>query len=134
MSGWCFLGTNSFVYFLGVCISTVKSPNGSLSHNAHVRLMYAPLMGRTFNDSTALLPTHCNGTRNSAVRFLIGGVYKNCHDCSKAPLCTSVFCISQSEKSFQHRHSIKPWQRQRRLVLKGGVYKHCQIAEWKPVP
>ena len=21
-----------------------------------------------------------------------------------------------------------------RSVLKGGVYKHCQIAEWKPVP
>ena len=53
----------------GMCISTVKSPNGSLSHNAFVRSKYAPLMGRTFNDSTALLPTRGNGTSNSAVLF-----------------------------------------------------------------
>ena len=61
-------------------LKTVKVLNGSLSHNAFVRSKYAPLMGRTFNDSTALYPIRCKaqafgfkwGMCISAVKVLNG--------------------------------------------------------------
>ena len=64
--------------------------------------------------------------------YLVGeirGVYKYCHwGLDIAPIMIAFFllyvppffCTPQSEKSFQHRHSIKPRQRRWRSVLKGA--------------
>ncbi len=50
------------VFWVGLCKSTIKSLNGSLFLNAHIRLKYAPLESRTLNDSTALYQSLGNGT------------------------------------------------------------------------
>ena len=60
-----------FCFFWGgLCKSTIKSPNGSLFLNAHIRLKYAPLENRTLDDSTALYQSLGNGVRDNAVLFL----------------------------------------------------------------